>query len=283
MLDAERLKAGLPIGRFGVPLYLYRTIGSTNDRAAELAAAGVPEGVLVLSSEQTAGRGRHGRSWDSPSGAGLAVSLVLRPPADRSRALGLVGGLAVVEAAMDLGLQASVKWPNDVLLAGRKVAGVLPEASWAGSELESVVLGIGVNLRPAPSVNRSGYEFPSTSLEEQLGGRIDPNQLVFGLLRGLEAWYGRYLEGTAHPAWEQHLAFLHELVTVQPDGGGAAAGPAAAPEGVPRERQPRPERVSGKARGLTPQGGLRLELPDGSRLELESGRLRPGGAESGLA
>ena len=123
-----------PLGR---PRLHLRTTGSTNDRARELAAAGAPHGTLVTAREQTAGRGRQGRTWIGPPGRALLLSLVLR---ELESLLPLRAGLAVADVAAD---DALVKWPNDVWIAGRKVAGVLvesrPQDGWA-------VLGIGLNV-----------------------------------------------------------------------------------------------------------------------------------------
>ena len=124
------------MSRLGRPRLHARSIGSTNARARELAAAGAPHGTAVTAGEQTAGRGRQGRGWSTPPGSALALSLVIREP---DPLLSLRAGLAVADVA---GPGAQVKWPNDVLLDGRKVAGVLvegrPQEGWA-------VLGIGVN------------------------------------------------------------------------------------------------------------------------------------------
>jgi BirA family transcriptional regulator, biotin operon repressor / biotin---[acetyl-CoA-carboxylase] ligase len=124
----------------GSPRLHLRTVGSTSDRARELAAAGAPHGTLVTAGTQTAGRGRQGRSWSTPPGRALAMSLVLR---DGPALLPLRAGLAVAQA---IGDAARIKWPNDVLVDGRKVAGILAEArpddGWA-------VLGIGVNVAVA--------------------------------------------------------------------------------------------------------------------------------------
>ena len=124
------------MSRLGRPRLHLRRIGSTNARARELAAAGAPHGTAVTADEQTAGRGRQGRGWSTPPGGALAVSLVIRDP---DPLLSLRAGLAVAELA---GADARVKWPNDVLVDGRKVAGILVEGrlqeGWA-------VLGIGIN------------------------------------------------------------------------------------------------------------------------------------------
>lgn len=124
-------------GLIGSPRVHYSETDSTNERARELAAAGTPDGTLVTASEQSAGRGRQGRRWTAPRGRALLCSLVIRDP---PRLLPLAAGVAVAEVA---GPQALVKWPNDVLVDGLKVAGILvegrPQEGWA-------VLGIGVNV-----------------------------------------------------------------------------------------------------------------------------------------
>lgn len=127
---------------------------STNDVAARLAEAGAAEGTTIVAEMQTAGRGRHGRSWFSPPGAGLYVSVILRPPAEIVNEASPVGlltlasGVAIAEAVRAVtGLPARIKWPNDVLVGGRKLAGILAEATLQGGALEFVVVGFGVNLR----------------------------------------------------------------------------------------------------------------------------------------
>lgn len=255
------MRRGLADCRFGRPLHVYHSAGSTNDLAAELASGGAPEGALVLAEEQTAGRGRSGRGWDTPAGAGLAISVVLRPPSARASGLGLIGALGVVEGLAAYGLQAEVKWPNDVLLGGKKVAGVLPEASWDGAELEHLVLGIGLNLRPAPQLDRAAYEYPATTLEEAGAGDADPNRLIPDIIGGLERWYQRHLQGAAHPAWEQHLAYRAADVQWEQDG----------------------RRRHGIVQGLSPQGALRLRDLDGVSFELQSGQARIRPVRPGLA
>jgi len=126
------------VPRLGSPRLHLRLTGSTNDRARELASGEAPHGMLVTAAEQSAGRGRQGRTWRAPPGRALLCSLVLRAP---PRLLPLIGGVAVAELATQLtGAQAQLKWPNDVLLRGHKVAGILvegrPQERWA-------VLGLG--------------------------------------------------------------------------------------------------------------------------------------------
>lgn len=139
---------------FGVPHRHFARIDSTNSRARELAAAGAPHGTVVTAGEQTAGRGRHGRSWVAPAGRALLYSAIVRPLEERHMTLPLAVPLAVCEAAEALrpGIDCGVKWPNDVQIEGRKLAGVLiearPQDGWA-------VVGVGLNLTIAPD------EFPS--------------------------------------------------------------------------------------------------------------------------
>jgi BirA family biotin operon repressor/biotin-[acetyl-CoA-carboxylase] ligase len=134
----------------GRPIVLLEQIGSTNDVAAAEARRGAPHGTLVLAEHQNAGRGRQGRSWHSPPGQNLYLSLVLRPeaPAERLAGLTLVLGLAVADALARFVPDASVsiKWPNDVLVGGRKCAGILVETAFAGARPAHVVAGIGVNV-----------------------------------------------------------------------------------------------------------------------------------------
>lgn len=153
-LELERVRARR--GVIGGRLYWLETAGSTNDVAAALAQDGVEEGTAVVAETQTAGRGRHGRVWFSPPGAGLYVSIVLRPSSSyggdgRAAALlTIASGVAVAEAVRAAtGLPAEIKWPNDVLVGRRKLAGILTEAAAQGGELQFVVLGLGINLREA--------------------------------------------------------------------------------------------------------------------------------------
>jgi BirA family transcriptional regulator, biotin operon repressor / biotin---[acetyl-CoA-carboxylase] ligase len=144
-----------PGGGLGRPRLHLRVTDSTNARARDLAAAGAPHGTLVTAGEQTAGRGRQGRTWSAPAGRALLCSLVIRRP---RRLLPLAAGVAVAAVAGD---DAQVKWPNDVLVAGRKVAGILvegrPQESWA-------VLGIGLNVALSPEDFPPDLRAPAGSL-----------------------------------------------------------------------------------------------------------------------
>jgi BirA family biotin operon repressor/biotin-[acetyl-CoA-carboxylase] ligase len=194
---------------FGRPRRHYARTDSTNTRARELAAAGAPHGTVVTADEQSHGRGRQGRTWTAPAGKALLYSAVVRPIDDRHLVLPLAVPLAVCEAAEELqpGIECGVKWPNDVLVAGRKLAGVLiearPQDGWA-------VLGVGLNLAIAPDEFPPELRETATSLlipggsraAEVLSGRLgkwvgaEPRKVLAAwrqrdVLRGREvAWEG---------------------------------------------------------------------------------------------
>lgn len=174
------------------------SVDSTNRLAGELARAGAAQGTVVLAEQQTAGRGRLGRSWASPPGVNLYCSIVLRPsvpPVEVPR-LTLVAGVAVAEAiAATAALEPQIKWPNDVLLAGRKVAGVLTELEAEAERVRFVIVGIGVNL------NARRGDFPrelarkATSLALASGATVDRAAFTGCLLGALDVLYGDFLEG----------------------------------------------------------------------------------------
>lgn len=178
-------------GRFGDP-YLYAIRCDSTQRAL---APDLPEGAVAVCEEQAAGRGRLGRAWLAPSGTSILCSVLLRPPARRQPAeLSLVGGLATAETVeRALGRSAGIKWPNDVLVEGRKVAGVLAEA-----RERAVVLGIGLNVNQAEAELPTGTPTPAASLRTVGGVERERAPLLGDLLATLEAAYDRWVaEGLA--------------------------------------------------------------------------------------
>jgi BirA family biotin operon repressor/biotin-[acetyl-CoA-carboxylase] ligase len=187
----------------GRPRVHHRLTDSTNERARVLATGGAPHGTLITADEQSAGRGRQGREWISAPGAALLMSLVLRDPAE---ALPLAAAVAVCEA---LPVKAAIKWPNDIWVERRKVAGILvearPQEGWA-------VVGIGVNVRGAPALEHV------TSLE----GAIGVEELLERLLLAFDAWLTRPLADVL-AAWRSRDALLGQPVRWQ-NGSGKGAG-----------------------------------------------------------
>jgi BirA family biotin operon repressor/biotin-[acetyl-CoA-carboxylase] ligase len=175
-------------GAFGQKVFWYPEITSTNDVAARLAESGASEGTVVAADAQTAGRGRHGRVWVSPPAAGLYVSIVLRPSPLVSPLLTMAAGVAVaegIEAATGLSVQ--VKWPNDVYVTERKLAGILSEAGSSSGGVDYVVVGCGINITPAaypPDVAAR-----ATSIELELGRPVDRGLVLAESLAALAARY----------------------------------------------------------------------------------------------
>ncbi|MFO8035784.1 MAG: biotin--[acetyl-CoA-carboxylase] ligase [Anaerolineales bacterium] len=240
----EQALKGIELG----PRFYYDRVGSTNDMAQEIAAGGGPDLTLVVADEQLRGRGRQGRSWYTPRGAGLAFSVILLPDSgiihagDLSRVNGL-GALSVAKALRDgFSIPAEIKWPNDVLVEGRKVCGVLVESHWKGDRLKNVILGIGINVDPASIPKGMELRFPAASLVQVSGRELERPLLLRWVLKKLVAWYPRISSDAFLAAWEEMLAFRGQRVALSLHGKVIAEG---------------------KIAGLGPDGALRLEKRSG--------------------
>lgn len=194
MYNKRELEQGLKTKTMGQSIYFYEETDTTNNRARELALEGAPEGTLVVAEKQTAGRGRRGKVWESPLGTGIWMSLVLRPqimPAGAS-VLTLLCGLATAEAIeVETGLSAGIKWPNDILINGKKAVGILTEMDCEMSQVHFVIPGIGINVNTA--------SFPpeivdiATSLYLECGKTVSRRRLVHKVLERLEEHYETFL------------------------------------------------------------------------------------------
>lgn len=189
-VDAALARAGLRLGLFAGRLLWYSRVSSTSDIAARMAADGAPEGTVVAADEQTHGRGRLGRQWASPPGAGVYASAVLRPSPAEAALLTMAAGVALSEAIeAATGLPTSLKWPNDIYAGSRKLAGILAEAGTTGGAIDHAVVGFGINLVPAaypPDV-----ALRATSVESEIGRAVDRGLV---LAESLAAISERYLE-----------------------------------------------------------------------------------------
>jgi BirA family biotin operon repressor/biotin-[acetyl-CoA-carboxylase] ligase len=191
------------LGRLASTVAFFETIGSTNDEAAKQSSVVSHQssvGLVVVADEQTAGRGRRGHTWFSPPGSGLYVSVVLAPatatidPARAVTLLTLAAGVALAEGiAQATGLRVDLKWPNDLLVSGRKLAGILAESSGAGSGSDTVVLGYGINVLSTafpPELRQR-----ATSLESELGRAVDRHHLLAETLAALAQRYADLIAG----------------------------------------------------------------------------------------
>jgi BirA family biotin operon repressor/biotin-[acetyl-CoA-carboxylase] ligase len=197
ILDSNTIGLGLKTQRFGRNLETYETIDSTNSRAKILALDGAQEGTIVIADAQSAGRGRMDRVWISPSNKGLWMSIILKPPISPERApeLTVLAAIATVRALEDYtGLNTAIKWPNDIVINGRKLCGMLAEIQAEPEIIRSVVMGIGIN------VNIQRNDFPpelqdiATSVLIESDKIFSRRELLFILLENLESIYYEYLK-----------------------------------------------------------------------------------------
>jgi len=192
MLSQERIRGCLRTSRFGRDLHVFRSLGSTNVQARELAKIGAPEGTVVIAEEQTAGRGRLGRSWLSHPGENLTFSLVLRPRASQpgSGLLPLAVGVALARAIeATAGLRVECKWPNDLMVEGQKLAGILMETSVDPSGRPYVIVGIGLNVNQTFFAEE--IRSRATSLKAWTRADVEREQLLCACLEELESVYDR--------------------------------------------------------------------------------------------
>lgn len=213
-LTESRLRAALGARQFR----FYPQVGSTNDIARAWLAEGAAHGALVIADEQVSGRGRLGRGWSTPPGTALAVSVVLRVGAGGLPQVTLLGALAIAETLDELGApDVAIKWPNDVLLSGRKVSGVLTEADWDGNRLRGAVLGMGVNVR----VDFTGTPLEQTaiSIEPALGRPVDRSALLAALIERVMTRADLLGSDALLRAWRARLVTLGQAITLHLPGG----------------------------------------------------------------
>ncbi|MGD9047011.1 MAG: biotin--[acetyl-CoA-carboxylase] ligase [Anaerolineae bacterium] len=228
---------------------VYRpAIGSTNDEARRLARAGAPEGTLVVTDYQTLGRGRLDRRWEAPAGSSLLISLVFRPAlaAHQVQRLTMISGLAAVDAIeAETGLQVGLKWPNDLVIGGAKLGGILTEIELEGSRVDYAVVGVGLNVNLDPGQLPQDLLVAATSLSHELGRKVARLPLLYALLRAMEVRYKALQAGQLPQAeWAARLVSLGRPVAVSVMN----------------------SRLEGVAEGVDDDGALLLRLSDG-RLE----------------
>jgi BirA family biotin operon repressor/biotin-[acetyl-CoA-carboxylase] ligase len=208
----------------GQTLHCSDELPSTNDRARELADAGASHGEVVVAESQSAGRGRRGRNWASPPGRNLYLSVILRPnlPPQRAPEITLVASVAACDACRKAGVEVGIKWPNDLLVGGRKVAGILTELSAEPDLVHWVVLGIGVNLNSGPGDFPAELRGQATSLSIERCQPVPRALFAAALLSELEQWLDRHAAegfGPIREAWRERSVTLGREVRVDAEGG----------------------------------------------------------------
>ena len=234
----------------------YEVLESTNLTAKEEAVKGAENGTIILADMQTGGRGRRGRQWSSPAGKNLYFSLLLRPdfPADRASMLTLVMALAVAKGIEQLtSCPAEIKWPNDIVLKGKKVCGILTEMGMKQNTIDYVIIGVGVN------VNRQEFApelvDKATDLETVCGQKVDRQVLLEQIVECFEGYYNEFMkQGDLRNLQTEYNRLLvnrgREVCVLDPQG-----------------------EFRGVATGITDKGELCVELPDGSVTRVYAGEV----------
>jgi len=220
-----RCEWSLDTRRLAHRVLVFGAVGSTNDIAASLASDPANDGLAILADEQTAGRGQHGRRWQCPPGAGILLSVLLFPPPHLRRPAILTAwaAVAVCETILDVAnLQAKIKWPNDVLIRGRKVCGILIETRnvkrETGSEGIVTIAGIGLNVNQAAADFQGEELSQAGSLASLAGHALDRDEVARRLLLRLDAEYDRLCQGdlaTLESCWKWRLGLLGKQVTAE--------------------------------------------------------------------
>ena len=241
----------------GRNLVFHQVTGSTNTDAAELAAAGAVHGTLVIADRQQAGRGRRGRVWESPAGENVFMSIVLRPriPAEKAPMLTLVMALALAEGISVIsGVQAGIKWPNDIVIHRHKICGILTEMHMnSDGSIRDVVIGVGINVNM--------QEFPASirdmagSLYTETGEKYDRNELIASVMEHFEKNYDIFAEAESlaplKAAYEERLLNMEQEVRVLDPTG----------------------EYTGRALGITLTGELTVESENGNITEVNAGEV----------
>ncbi len=248
MYSKEELQNGLNTFIFGKKIFTYDSIDSTNTCAKTLASTGAEEGTVIIAEYQTAGRGRLGRIWQSEPGNNVLFSVIIRPKLEINK-IGLLPFFAAVGAAQALetvtGTRFECKWPNDILLNGKKCCGILLESSFQHNVLDYAVIGIGVNVNQktfdGDLINRA------TSLSQEFGREFDRREVFHHIMKSLELLYSEVKNGNFMSTlneWKSRTTIFGNQVAINQAG----------------------ERLHGRAIALSADGGLVIETPEGRKI-----------------
>ncbi|MFH5781227.1 biotin--[acetyl-CoA-carboxylase] ligase [Heyndrickxia oleronia] len=256
----NEIRLGLKTSKLGSMIQYLDTIDSTQKVAHQLAQEGCPEGTIVVAEEQTNGRGRLTRHWHSPKFTGIWMSIVLRPklPPFKAPQFTLITAVAVVQAIEQLcDLQPEIKWPNDILIKGKKVTGILTELQADSDKIHSIIIGIGIN------VNQTREDFPeelhsvATSIAIENGGKLSRSILIQQILANLEKYYQIYLDKGFAP-----LKLLWEIYAIS-----------IGKDIIARTVN---EVIAGKAIGISDEGVLKIQDKNGVIHDIYSADIEVG-------
>jgi BirA family transcriptional regulator, biotin operon repressor / biotin---[acetyl-CoA-carboxylase] ligase len=258
-LQLDEVRDGLTAKRIGTEFYYFLELDSTNNFARRLAEQATPAGTIVIAERQTQGRGRAGRSWISPPYVNLYLSIVLRPelPPAEAPQITLMAAVALADTvASFMPLPALIKWPNDILVNGKKLAGILTEASSTSERIDFVILGIGINLNFPKELMPQAIRQHATSLLIATQNNIRREVFLRRLIQDLDRCYGILEEtgfGAIMPRWEARFGL--------------------------RDRRVRVDRIDGaifgRARGIDRDGALIVETDNGKFQRVIAGDVIP--------
>ena len=258
-LDLGRVRERLETRRLGAELHYFAELSSTNTRARELAERGAVEGEVVVAESQTRGRGRLGRRWESPPFLNLYLSIILRPklaPAHAAQ-ITLTAAVAVAETVgFVLGRAPTIKWPNDILVDGKKLAGILTEAACDAERIEYVILGVGLNLNSRAHAMPEPLRQRATSIADLTGKNVSRESVLARLIQDLDRCYGELEESgfaTLRPRWEAHFGLRGRRVRIEVGD----------------------QTLIGRPQGIDAHGALILEAEDGQRRSIVAGDVIP--------
>ncbi|WP_286228987.1 biotin--[acetyl-CoA-carboxylase] ligase [Neobacillus mesonae] len=246
-VSADEIMLGLTTSFIGRNIHYEESVESTQKIAHKLASQGVPEGTVVIAEEQRSGKGRMNRNWHSPKYTGIWMSLILKPniPLTKAPQLTLLTAVAVVQAMEEItGLTPGIKWPNDILIDGKKVTGILTELQAEADRIHSIIIGVGIN------VNQKLEDFPlelqdkASSLSIQKGEQISRAELIRTIFKHFEKLYSLYLNQGFMPIkilWEGYAVSIGRIL----------------------KARTLTEVIEGKALGITDEGVLKIEDQSG--------------------
>lgn len=251
-LSTTLLRRELRTKLIGQNVLYYPITSSTMDVAKQAVKEGAVEGTIVISDHQTAGRGRFGRNWWAPPDSSILLSIILHPRLEQLRHLNMAATLAVAQSIEKVtGLKPVIKWPNDVLIGGKKVSGILIESEIQEEGVNATVIGIGLNVNLEPSSNPE-IAGTATSLREVLGRRVSRLEMLLSLLETFEELYEALRGGEPiDKIWRGYLATLGKQISVK------------CGEQV----------LHGYAESVDDEGNLLLRCPDGGLLTIVAGEV----------
>ena len=253
----EQIEDGLATKWLGRTIHFYDKVESTNLLAAELAQEDAPEGVVVLADQQLSGRGRGSRSWHSPAGVGIYCSVILRPQVEpeKGQLITLMAGVSIAKAIeRQSGLSPRVKWPNDVLINDKKVAGILLEARVSGARIGYAVIGFGINVNNGRGDLPEDIRVNASSLRMELKKTVDRGALVIEIFSELEKLYHNFQRGDVSvilEQWRHYSSTLGQRVRIWR----------------------KDKATEGLAVDLTENGGLLVRLAEGKQIVFHAGDI----------